>query len=86
VCAETFVWTFATTRGPYVEPWPKACQTMMAKVFEDRVTSGDWRVEYEDEDGEMEIAIFGGPNAYERAIVYADKQYGDFEEIRLAPY
>jgi hypothetical protein len=58
----------------------------VAKVFEDRVTRGDWRVEREGEDGEMEIAIFGGPNAYERAIVYADREYGDFEEIRLAPY
>jgi len=64
----------------------EGARIMMAKVFEDRVTPGDWRVEREGEDGEMEIAIFGGPNAYARAIVYADRQYGDFEEIRLAPY
>lgn len=43
---------------------------MKAEVFEDRVTPGDWRVEREGDDGEMEIAIFGGPNARERAIRY----------------
>jgi hypothetical protein len=33
-----------------------------------------------------EVAIFSGPNARERAIRYADGQYGNFEEISLAPY
>jgi hypothetical protein len=32
------------------------------------------------------MAIFGGPAARARAIMYADRLYGDFEEIRLAPY
>jgi hypothetical protein len=31
-------------------------------------------------------AIFSGPNAHERALRYADRQYGNFEEIGLAPY
>jgi hypothetical protein len=31
-----------------------------AKVFEDRLTPGDWRVEWEDEDGGVEVTIFSG--------------------------
>jgi hypothetical protein len=56
------------------------------KVFEDRVTPGDWRVEWFDDDGGCEVAIFSGPNAKERALRYADHQYGQFEEIDLVPY
>ena len=59
---------------------------MRAQVFEDRVTLGDWRVEREDDDGAVEVAIFSGPNARERAIRYADHQYGDFVEARYTPY
>jgi hypothetical protein len=59
---------------------------LRAKVFRDRVTPGDWRVECEVEDGAIEVAIFSGPNARERAIRHADRQYGDFEEISLARY
>jgi hypothetical protein len=33
----------------------------------------------------MEVAIFSGPNARERAIHYAERQYGIFEEVRLDP-
>lgn len=47
---------------------------LRAKVFEDRETPGDWRVEREDEDGSIEVAIFSGPNARERALRYADRQ------------
>ena len=57
-----------------------------AKVFEDREHAGDWRVEFVDDDGGCEVAIFAGPNAKERAIRYADRQYGNFEEISLSPY
>jgi hypothetical protein len=59
---------------------------LRAKVFRDRVTHGDWRVECESEDGEIEVTIFSGPDARDRAIRYADRQYGDFEEVSLAPY
>ena len=52
-----------------------------AKVFEDRQWPGDWRVERIDDDGGIEVVIFSGPNARERALRYADRQYGDFEEI-----
>jgi hypothetical protein len=57
-----------------------------AKVFEDRESTGDWRVERIDDDGGCEVAIFAGPHAKERAIRYANHQYGNFEEITLAPY
>jgi hypothetical protein len=60
--------------------------TEPAKVFEDRVIPGDWRVEWIDDDGGVEVAIFSGPNARERALRYADRQYGYFEEVNLAPY
>lgn len=58
---------------------------LRAKLFEDRVVPGDRRVEKMDEDGGIEAAIFSGPNARERAVRYADRQYGDFEEITLEP-
>jgi hypothetical protein len=58
---------------------------MIAKLFKDRVAQGDWRVERVGDDGEVEIAIFGGLDARQRAILYADRLYGDFEEISLAP-
>ena len=57
-----------------------------AKVFEDRMTPAIWRVEWFDDDGGCEVAIFSGPNARERAIRYADRQYGRFEEVSLSPY
>jgi len=55
-----------------------------AKVFEDRQWRGDWRVEWMD-DGGCEVAIFSGPNARERAIRYADRQYGNFKKVSLPP-
>ena len=57
-----------------------------AKVFRDRKHTEDWRVEKMDEDGSSEIAIFSGPAARERAIRYADREYGAFDEIELEPY
>jgi hypothetical protein len=57
-----------------------------AKVFEDRRRPGDWRVEWLDDDGAVEVAIFFGPNARERALRYADRQYGNFREVSLEPY
>ena len=58
-----------------------------AKVFRDREHTGDWRVEKLDEDGEsIEIATFSGWDARQRAIRYADREYGAFDEIELEPY
>jgi hypothetical protein len=46
-----------------------------AKVFRDRVHTGDWRVEKLDDDGEStQIAIFSGGDARQRAIRYADRE------------
>jgi hypothetical protein len=45
-----------------------------AQIFEDRVHPREWRVEWFDEDGRCEVAIFAGPNARERALRYADRQ------------
>jgi len=56
-----------------------------AKAFEDREWPGDWRVEWIDDDGGIEVA-FSGPNARERALRYADGQYGNFQEVSLGPY
>jgi hypothetical protein len=39
-----------------------------------------------DEDGSSEIAVFSGSGARERAIRYADCEYGAFDEIELQPY
>src|ERR1700738_4725346 len=45
--------------------------TEPAKVFEDRVYPGNWRVEWEDDDGGVEVTIFSGPDARDRAFQYA---------------
>jgi hypothetical protein len=53
----------------------------LALLFRDRLYGDDWRVEWTDENGGVELAIFSGPDAYQRAIRYADRQYCRFEEI-----
>jgi hypothetical protein len=57
-----------------------------AKVFPDRHGSGEWRVEWFDDDGGCAVAIFSGPDAHDRALRYADHQYGRFYEVSLSPY
>ena len=56
------------------------------KVFEDRENTRHRRVEWFDDDGGWEIAIFSARGARGRAIRYADHRYGGFEEIELEPY
>ena len=56
-----------------------------AIIFPDRLYSEEWRVEWVDDDGGVELAIFAGPNARERAIKYADRQDGRFREVKLKP-
>jgi hypothetical protein len=34
-----------------------------------------------DEDGGYEVTVFGGPRARERALRYADREYGEFDKI-----
>jgi len=52
-----------------------------AIVFEDRMYPGEWRVEWYEEHDLSEVAIFSGRNARERAILYAELQYGEYEEV-----
>jgi hypothetical protein len=62
-------------------------EDLRAKVFRDRKHTGDWRVEKLLDDGESsEVAIFSGGDARQRAIQYADREYGAFDEIELEPY
>jgi len=39
-----------------------------AKVFEDRETTGQWRVEWFDDDGRTELEIFTGHDARRQAL------------------
>ena len=57
-----------------------ASMTERAKVFEDRIYPGNWRVEWEDDDGGVEVTIFSGPDARDRAFQYADWRYRHFVE------
>jgi hypothetical protein len=54
-----------------------------AVLFPCNTIAGAWRVEFLHDDGECEIAFFAGPNAYGRALMFADRAYGVFEEPRL---
>jgi hypothetical protein len=49
-----------------------------ARVFEDLLYPGDWRVEWFDDNGDVEVAFFAGSKARERASRYADREYGAF--------
>ena len=64
----------------------RTADDLRAKVFRDREHTGDWRVEKMDDDSGIELALFSGGDARQRAISYADRVYGDFDEIELAPY
>ena len=59
---------------------------LRAKVFRDREHPGDWRVQKMDDDSGIELALFSGGDARQRAISYADRVYGEFDEIELHPY
>ena len=62
-------------------------EDLRAKVFEDRETPGNWRVEKMDEDGGYDaVKVFTGPDARQQAIRYAEREFGAFDEIRLEPY
>jgi hypothetical protein len=58
-----------------------------AKVFGDREHPSDWLVGKLCDDGEsIEVAIFSGGDERQRALRYADREYGAFDEIELEPY
>ena len=54
-----------------------------AFLFEDRQTPGDWHVQWTANDGGFEMAIFSGPRAHERAIMFAERCYGSYEEVHI---
>ena len=53
-----------------------------AFLFEDHQTPGDWHVQWTDDEGGFEMAIFSGPRAHERAIMFAERCYGSYEQVR----
>ena len=57
-----------------------------AKVFADRETPGQWRVEWFDDDGRTELEIFSGPGARQQALRYAIRKYGQFREVQIELY
>ena len=59
--------------------------TEPAVVFEDQMFPGEWRVQWSDHNGDMEVTVFSGPHSRERAIHYAELQYGAFEEAKFNP-
>jgi hypothetical protein len=56
-----------------------------AKVFEDRVPPGQWRVEWFGDDGRYEAKVFTGRNARRRALRYAMQRYAHFKEVQPEP-
>jgi hypothetical protein len=56
-----------------------------AIIFPDRLYSEEWRVEWFDDDGGCEVAIFAGPKTRERALRYPDRQYRLFEAVGFDP-
>jgi len=58
---------------------------LRAKVFRDREHSGDWRVRKIDDDGRIELAVFSGGDARQRAVSYANREYGEFDEVERDP-
>jgi hypothetical protein len=57
-----------------------------AKVFGDRATPGQWRIEWFDDDGRSELEIFTGLTARRQALRYAMRKYGHFREVQLEPH
>lgn len=50
---------------------------MKATLISDKNEHDTYRVEAIDDDGGCEVAIFSGPNAKERAIIFAGSDYYD---------
>ena len=60
---------------------------LRCKVIEDFSVAGEWRVEKLNEDGSCEkVQIFRGRDARERAIDYAQRHFGEFDEVTLRSY
>jgi hypothetical protein len=56
------------------------------KVIEDSAVPGEWRIETISESGRFEmVQTFRGADARLRAIDYARRRFGGFDEITLEP-
>lgn len=59
---------------------------LSAELIEDKNHAGDYRVEAIHPDGSCEVSIFSGPNALERAAVFAGSYYSKWNDHGLAGY
>lgn len=58
---------------------------MKAILVRDKQSADNYRVEFTDLDGGVEVAVFSGPKAYERAVRFAGSYYIDWiDETREA--
>ena len=57
-----------------------------AEITKDAAIPNAWRVEKldSDEDGGVDVTIFSGPNAHERAVEYAAWKYGAHQSAALS--
>lgn len=53
--------------------------SLKAEVARDKLRPNDWRVEKIGSDGDVEVAIFSGPKARDRAVRFADAEYRDWD-------
>lgn len=49
--------------------------SIKATLIRDRLHPNDFRVEALDDEGGIEVSIFSGPNALDRAITFAGSEY-----------
>src|SRR5436305_13055529 len=54
-----------------------------AKVFEDRETPGQWRVEWFDDAGRTAMEIFTGHDARQQPLGYVKRKYGHFRDVQI---
>ena len=62
---------------------------MEATLIQDQLDPNSYRVEAIDDDGGCEVATFSGPNALDRAIVFAGSNYygkwNDPQHLSIVP-
>jgi hypothetical protein len=62
---------------------PREDDDLAPRLLEDRDHNGEWRVEYEDDDGGCYVTVFAGPAAEQRASGYFNAlKTGTLQAIR----
>ena len=56
-----------------------------AELINDANNNTDYRVEKITDDGGIEVAVFSGPDAAERARTFARRYYGSFKDRSVSP-